>query len=98
MDEIAIVRDVDRHADIDAGRPARLVRGMGVAAIEDVKAIDARGRLRVAWRGDKQCRERGEGEACELHGRSSLGSAQYARLAPAQSSKDRELTRAIPGA
>ena len=78
------------------GDDNHFIRGMGIAAIEDVQAIDARGRLRAAWRGDKQCRERGEGEACELHDGSSLGSAQYARSGPAPASKDRERTRAFP--
>ena len=47
MNEIAIVRQIDRNANIDARRPERLVGGMRPTAIENIEAVDcarARGR------------------------------------------------------
>ena len=64
VDQVAIVRQLDRHPDVDAGRPARLVGGRNMAAVEDVELVDARshGRQRVQC-----CRQDGSGERCELH-------------------------------
>src|ERR1700729_731188 len=50
VDEVAVVGDIHRHPDIHAGRPARLVSGMPLAAAQDVKLVDAGGHCR-RWRG-----------------------------------------------
>jgi hypothetical protein len=42
MNEIAIVGKLDGHADIDAGRPPRLIGCRRLAAIKDVELINTR--------------------------------------------------------
>src|SRR6185312_10257740 len=54
--EVAIVRDVPRLADLDAGRPARLVRRMALAAIHDIEAVAALRLLLRRGADGEQCR------------------------------------------
>ena len=46
MDEIAIVGQLDRHADIDARATSATDPARRVAAVEDVELVDTRGRSR----------------------------------------------------
>ena len=62
MDEIAVIDEVHRLADIDAGRPERNVAGNSFAAIENVELIHAGFGLRGCFR-MKQCRQDGDEKA-----------------------------------
>ena len=64
-DEVAIIRDVDRHTDIDARRPARLIRRAGVSAIEHIEPLD-RGRRGRRRDGDQRD-DTGECESDAFH-------------------------------
>src|SRR5262249_50101842 len=64
MDEIAIVRKLYRHADIDAGRPARLIGCRCLAAIKDVELVNTR---RGSGKRAERDRASSQGNARKLH-------------------------------
>jgi len=39
--QVAIVDDVERHAHVDSGRPARLIARVPLSTVEDVQSIEA---------------------------------------------------------
>ena len=45
LDQVAVVDEIHRLADVHARRPARNVAGNALAAIEEVEPLDALGRL-----------------------------------------------------
>src|ERR1700722_7713898 len=52
MDQIAIIGEIDRHTDIDAGRPARLIGAKSLTAIKHVELVDTRGLRSRRWHGN----------------------------------------------
>src|SRR5436853_5640781 len=63
MDEIAVIDEVHRLADVNAGRPKRNVAGNSFTAIEYVEPIHAGFGLRGCFRRMKQCRDDGDEKA-----------------------------------
>jgi hypothetical protein len=49
LDQVAIVHELHGLADVDAWRPERNVAGDALATIEDVKPLDTRLGLSMAW-------------------------------------------------
>src|ERR1700722_3480754 len=69
MDQIAIIGEIDRHADIDARRPARLIGTKPLTAIEHVELVDTRGLRGCRWQGDcaKHRNKRSDSDGYPLH-------------------------------
>ena len=68
LDQVAVVDEIHRLADVDARRPARNVAGDALAAIEDVESLDAGLGLRRGCQGrNYQRRHRCNADSRPLH-------------------------------